>query len=204
MFSDAAAFHVELSSIIDVRDGTHDSPKPQADGYPLITSKHLLPFCVDRSSANRISKSDFDKINERSLVETQDILMSMIGTIGLISYVPYKTVDFAIKNVALFKTSQVPELAYYFLCYLKSDKTQQHIEKCLAGSTQKYISLGELRKMPIYCPSDDELCDFNLLAKPMLDAVILHTNENARLAELRGTLLPRLMTGELDVSALDL
>lgn len=200
MFSGANRKTVALSSIIDVRDGTHDSPKAQETGYYLITSKHLLPFGVDKVSANRICKADFDKINERSLVETEDILMSMIGTIGLISYVPYKTIDFVIKNVALFKTSHTPELVYYFLCYLKSDKARQHIEKCLAGSTQKYISLGELRKMPIYPPTTDELQKFNSLVKPMFKNIVSRTYENALLAEVRDTLLPKLMSGELDVA----
>ena len=204
MFSEVNTEPVELSSIIDVRDGTHDSPKAQATGYYLITSKHLLSFGVDKASANHISKADFDKINERSLVETQDILMSMIGTIGLISYIPYETVDFAIKNVALFKTSHTPELAYYFLCYLKSEKALQHIEKCLAGSTQKYISLGELRKMPIYSPTINEIREFNCLVKPMFEKIVSHTYENALLAEIRNTLLPKLMSGELDVSNIDL
>lgn len=204
MFSEVNTVPVELSSIIDVRDGTHDSPKAQATGYYLITSKHLLPFGVDKASANHISKADFDKINERSLVETQDILMSMIGTIGLISYIPYETVDFAIKNVALFKTSHTPELAYYFLCYLKSEKTLQHIGKCLAGSTQKYISLGELRKMPIYSPTANEIREFNCLVKPMFEKIVSRTYENALLAEMRDSLLPKLMSGELDVSNIDL
>ena len=204
MFSEVNTVPVELSSIIDVRDGTHDSPKAQATGYYLITSKHLLPFGVDKASANHISKADFDKINERSLVETQDILMSMIGTIGLISYIPYETVDFAIKNVALFKTSHTPELAYYFLCYLKSEKTLQHIGKCLAGSTQKYISLGELRKMPIYSPTTNEIQEFNCLVKPMFEKIVSRTYENALLAEMRDSLLPKLMSGELDVSKIDI
>lgn len=204
MFSEVNTVPVELSSIIDVRDGTHDSPKAQATGYYLITSKHLLPFGVDKASANHISKADFDKINERSLVETQDILMSMIGTIGLISYIPYETVDFAIKNVALFKTSHTPELAYYFLCYLKSEKTLQHIGKCLAGSTQKYISLGELRKMPIYSPTTNEIREFNCLVKPMFEKIVSRTYENALLAEMRDSLLPKLMSGELDVSKIDI
>ena len=204
MFSEVNTVPVELSSIIDVRDGTHDSPKAQATGYYLITSKHLLPFGVDKASANHISKADFDKINERSLVETQDILMSMIGTIGLISYIPYETVDFAIKNVALFKTSHTPELAYYFLCYLKSEKTLQHIGKCLAGSTQKYISLGELRKMPIYSPTTNEIREFNCLVKPMFEKIVSRTYENALLAEMRDSLLPKLMSGELDVSDIEL
>ena len=204
MFSEVNTVPVELSSIIDVRDGTHDSPKAQATGYYLITSKHLLPFGVDKASANHISKADFNKINERSLVETQDILMSMIGTIGLISYIPYETVDFAIKNVALFKTSHTPELAYYFLCYLKSEKTLQHIGKCLAGSTQKYISLGELRKMPIYSPTTNEIREFNCLVKPMFENIVSRTYENALLAEMRDSLLPKLMSGELDVSKIDI
>ena len=204
MFSDINSETVKLSSIIDVKDGTHDSPKAQETGYYLITSKHLLPFGVDRTSANHISKADFDKINERSLVETQDILMSMIGTIGLISYVPYKSVDFAIKNVALFKTSHTPELAYYFLCYLKSDKALQHIEKCLAGSTQKYISLGELRKMSIYSPTTNEIQEFNSLVKPIFEDIVSRAYENTLLAEMRDTLLPKLMSGEIDVSNIDL
>ena len=204
MFSKVNGEPVELSSIIDVRDGTHDSPKAQATGYYLITSKHLLPFGVDKASANRISKADFDKINERSLVETQDILMSMIGTIGLISYIPYEDVDFAIKNVALFKTSHTPELTYYFLCYLKSEKTLQHIEKCLAGSTQKYISLGELRKMPIYSLTTDEIREFNYLVKPIFEEIVSRTYENALLAEMRDALLPKLMSGEIDVSGIQI
>ena len=204
MFSVVNTEPVELSSIIDVRDGTHDSPKAQATEYYLITSKHLLPFGVDRASANHISKADFDKINERSLVETQDILMSMIGTIGLISYIPYETVNFAIKNVALFKTSHTPELAYYFLCYLKSEKAVQHIEKCLAGSTQKYISLGELRKMPIYSPTTNEIREFNCLVKPMFEKIVSRTYENSLLEAMRDSLLPKLMSGELDVSDIEL
>ena len=204
MFSEVNIEPVELSSIIDVRDGTHDSPKVQTTGYYLITSKHLLSFGVDKASANHISKADFDKINERSLVETKDILMSMIGTIGLISYIPYEAIDFAIKNVALFKTSHTPELAYYFLCYLKSERTLQHIEKCLAGSTQKYISLGELRKMPIYSPTTDEIREFNCLVKPMFEEIVSRTYENTLLAEMRDTLLPKLMSGEFDAYDIEL
>ena len=92
----------------------------------LVTSKHLLPYGVDRITPNRITEKDFKKINERSLVEQGDVLMSMIGTIGLISFVTEREIDYAIKNVALFKTSRTPNLAYYFLTFLKSNKTQQY------------------------------------------------------------------------------
>lgn len=194
----------ELGSIIDVKDGTHDSPKPQTSGYLLVTSKHLLPYGVDRITPNRITEKDFKKINERSLVEQGDVLMSMIGTIGLISFVTEREIDYAIKNVALFKTSRTPNLAYYFLTFLKSNKTQQYIEMCLAGSTQKYISLGELRKMPIPVPDSETLECFNEIVSPMYQAIILNSKENYAFAALRDSLLPKLMSGEIDVSKIDI
>ena len=195
---------INLSSIIDVRDGTHDSPKTVDDGFPLVTSKHLLPYGVDLSTANLISKEDFDKTNERSIVETHDILISMIGTVGLISLVIDDPVPFAIKNIGLFKTSKCPDLYAYILTYLRSTKTTQHIEKTLAGSTQKYISLGELRKMPIILPDENQLNDFNSIVVPLIMQITNLTEENKRLAELRDTLLPKLMSGELDISNIDL
>ena len=195
---------VNLSSIIDVRDGTHDSPKAVDDGFPLVTSKHLLPYGVDLSTANLISKEDFDKTNERSIVETHDILISMIGTVGLISLVIDDPVSFAIKNVGLFKTSKCPDLYAYILTYLRSTKTTQHIEKTLAGSTQKYISLGELRKMPIILPDENQLNDFNSIVVPLIMQITNLTEENKRLAELRDILLPKLLSGELDISDIDL
>ncbi len=192
-----------LGELIDVRDGTHDSPKAVEHGFPLVTSKHLLPYGVDLVTPNRISKADFDKINERSKVDRHDILISMIGTIGLISLVIEPNVNFAIKNVGLFKTSKTEDWVYFVLCFLRSPETTNHIDMRLAGSTQKYISLGELRQLPVVIPSDDELKSFNDSVRPLFEEITLRTEEIKRLAELRDTLLPRLMSGELSVADLD-
>lgn len=124
----------ELSTVIDVRDGTHDSPKAQDEGYPLVTSKHLKGYDVDLQTPNLISEEDYIKINDRSKVDQYDVLMSMIGTIGLVSFVSRSEINFAIKNVALFKTSKKKEFIYYFLMYLKSKETMQNIEMLLSGT----------------------------------------------------------------------
>lgn len=194
----------ELSKVIDVRDGTHDSPKQQEEGYPLVTSKHLLEYDVDLKSPNRISKEDYDKTNERSKVNYHDVLMSMIGTVGLVSFVTRKEINFAIKNVALFRTSDNEELAYYFLLFLKSKDTKSFIESCLAGSTQQYISLTELRKIPIIVPSCEKISEFNSVVKPLIDTICMNVRENQSLAELRDSLLPKLMSGEIDVSEINI
>lgn len=203
-FADCYCDKIPMSSLIEVRDGTHDSPKPKESGMSLVTSKHLLPYGVDKSSANLISEEDYNKVNERSKVNTYDILLSMIGTVGMVSFIIENPVDFAIKNVGLFKTSDCLEMAYYIHCYLLSSSTKQLLEQLLAGSTQKYISLNELRKLPICMPSNKLLKHFNTTVEPCYKTIITNINENKFLNQLRDLLLPKLMSGELDVSNLDL
>lgn len=187
-----------------MRDGTHDSPKGQSDGHPLVTSKHLLPYGVDLLTPNKISHSDFTKIKERSEVNTGDILLSMIGTVGIVSYIFQNSINFAIKNVGLFKTSQHDKFKFYILCYLKSKKTADYIIQHLAGTTQKYISLSELRKLPIIIPDDVALSEFNSIITPIIEKIVCLTEENQKLCILRDTLLQKLMSGELDVSDINL
>lgn len=190
----------KLNDYVEVKDGTHDSPKPCSEGHPLITSKFINPYSVDRANANKISDKDFVKINERSLVEFGDILMSMIGTVGLISYVCDNEIDYAIKNVALFKTSNVALFRYYLLKYLKTKNIKDYIDIHLAGSTQKYISLTELRNIPLIVPTDEVLSKYNKLISPIIEGIIEKEREISSLSALRDTLLPRLMSGEINLS----
>ena len=129
-----------------VRDGTHDSPKKVEKGYKLITSKNIKEYGLDLDNASEISEMDYKKVNERSLVEKNDILYSMIGTIGLIHRVNYEP-KYAIKNMGLFKIKdeQKSKWLYY---YLKTPKMKNYINSLLAGSTQQYITLNNLRELP--------------------------------------------------------
>ena len=96
-----------------VRDGTHDSPKKIEKGYKLITSRNIKEYGLDLQSVSNISKKDYDKVNERSLVEKNDILYSMIGTIGLIHRVDFEP-DYAIKNIGLFKIKDVQKSKWLY------------------------------------------------------------------------------------------
>lgn len=71
-----------LSDVIDVRDGTHDSPKYVPVGIPLVTSKNLVNGVIDYGNVKYITQEDADKINVRSMVDDDDILFAMIGSIG--------------------------------------------------------------------------------------------------------------------------
>lgn len=145
--------HKAIDFCDDVRDGTHDSPKHLDSGKILITSKNIKGDTIDFENISYISEEDFNKINERSLVEKNDILYSMIGTIGLVYRVDCNP-DYAIKNMGLFKISN--ELKSKWLYYfLKTPKTMNMVYSKLNGSTQKFISLSNLRNLEIEYPEDE-------------------------------------------------
>ena len=137
-----------------VTDGTHDSPKKTEFGVKLVTSKNIVGGNLDLTSAYFISESDAQNINKRSQVHINDVLLSMIGTVGEVALIE-KEPDFVIKNVGLLKNSD-PKKAKWLYYYLKSPITQNLIKDRLRGTTQQYIPLGELRNLPILKPNSEE------------------------------------------------
>ena len=135
-----------------ITDGTHDSPKPQQSGWKLITSKHLKGHYIDFDSANWISEADYLKVISRRAVEQWDILFSMIGTIGNIYLEKNSHVEYACKNMGIFKFSGNKENALWMYYYLKSPQAKAYIQTHLRGSTQAYVPLGGLREMPVPVP----------------------------------------------------
>lgn len=135
----------------DIKDGTHDSPRHVSNGYKLLTSKHITNGVIDTKTAKTISPIDYETINKRSKVDVNDILFSMIGTIGSVCRIASEP-NFAIKNMGLFKVSDEIRSKYLYY-YLQSPTAKEYIASATSGSTQQYISLGSLRKFPIKYPS---------------------------------------------------
>jgi len=140
---------MSLSTVSDVRDGTHESPKFYATGVPFITSKNISDGRIDLSNIAFISEDDAREFNKRSRVSKGDILMSMIGTIGNVALVDLEP-DFCIKNVALVKPFGAS--AGFLIQLLRSTAFQGYLDGQLAGGIQKFISLGRLRDLPIPLP----------------------------------------------------
>lgn len=136
----------------DVRDGTHDSPKHLDSGKILITSKNIKGDSIDFTNVSYISEEDYNRINERSLVEQNDILYSMIGTVGLV-YRVEENPNYAIKNIGLFKISDELKSKWLYY-YLSSPRAQKEVMTKLNGSTQKFISLNNLRGLEIIFPEN--------------------------------------------------
>jgi len=187
-----------INEIIEVKDGTHDSPKSQDYGFKLITSKHLKTKGLDFEKANYISEEDYKNINKRSQVNTGDILFSMIGNIGTVYKIEEKTIDFAIKNVALYKTSAHMAMRNYVYMYLRSYDMQRYMGNVIAGSIQKFIGLGSLRKMP-FMNDSKTISKFEEKTNFIFKEMNVLKVQNQKLAELRDWLLPMLMNRQVRV-----
>lgn len=145
---------VRFSEVMDVRDGTHDSPKYIETGIPLLTSKNISGGGLYFSNVKYISREDADKINERSNVDTGDILFAMIGSIGN-PVIVNKDREFCVKNVALFKnydkSKMCIEYVYWFLY-----REQYIMKKVASGGVQSFISLKVFRNYLFPLPPFEE------------------------------------------------
>lgn len=131
-----------------VFDGTHDSPKPCAKGYKLLTSKNILSGELAKTNAYFISEEDYKSINRRSKVQKNDILFSMIGSVGNVCLIKDDTIDFAIKNMGVFSCEDEDEAKYLYY-YLQSPLAKKIIASYLNGAVQKFLGLERLRNFPV-------------------------------------------------------
>ena len=141
---------VRFSDVLDVRDGTHDTPKYVTSGIPLVTSKNLVDGGIDFETTKLISIEDAQAINMRSAVDDGDILFAMIGTIGNPVLVK-KDREFCIKNMALFKAINQELISMeYLLLFLQNE---QHVmKKKASGGVQSFVSLKFLRNYLLPLP----------------------------------------------------
>lgn len=193
-------WEVALSGdLIDVRDGTHDSPKKSEVGYPLVTSKHITSGRLELANTYLISEKDYDDVNKRSKVETGDILLTMIGTVGIPYLVMEEKINFAIKNIGLFRTSASPEFKYYFFLLLGTHGMQTYLDARMAGTTQKYLSLKVLRNLELIKPARNVLQVFNSIVDSWFQRKTQTEKSSATLADLRDSLLPKLLSGQITI-----
>ena len=145
---------VRFSQVLDVRDGTHDTPKYVEKGVPLITSKNINGKEIDFDNVKYISMQDHIEISKRSNVDNGDILFAMIGSIGN-PVIVNKKEEFSIKNVALFKFYKKNcvnnKFLYYYLLLAQNDMKSNS-----KGAVQSFVSLKILREYIFPLPSVEE------------------------------------------------
>lgn len=181
----------KLDILADVRDGTHDSPQYVVSGCPFITSKNVHDGIIDLENIQYISQKDFEKINQRSKVDQNDILIGMIGTIGNIALVRDKRPNFAIKNIALVK--DIGKVFYLYLYhYLESPSIVEQFEHGSDGGTQKFIALNKVRNLSISLPSEIEQKTIGVFLEILDTLITLHQRKYTKLVNIKKSMLEKM------------
>ena len=189
-----------LSSICEVKDGTHDSPKYVENGIPFVTQKNIREDGLTLTNTKFISIEDHENFYRRSNAAYGDILMSMIGANrGMSCMVDDKKV-FSIKNVALIKASQNINQPY-LLYFLKSPTSQKYVMDNSNGGAQEFIGLTQLRKFPVIVPSLDEqktiVTKLDVLSTETKKLEAIYRQKLIDLDELKKSILQKAFRGEL-------
>lgn len=148
-------------------------------------------------SSEQLTREAIDRHNVK-IVPDNTVLLSFKLTVGRIAITDGEMTTN--EAIAHFKTDK-KEINEYLYCYLKCFNYQT------MGSTSSIataVNSKIIKGMPFVVPTDEEITEFHSLAAPMFAKIKANQAEIRNLTSLRDTLLPKLMSGELDVSDIDL
>ncbi len=186
-----------LSNYCKITDGTHDTPLQVEEGIPLVTGKAVKKGEIDFSIPYNISIEDHEKIKKRSGLKTGDILFSNIGTVGNSCLVEYDR-EFSVKNMIIFKPETI-EKSMYLYYLITSDSCQQLFSAQTNGSTQQFLGLDFMRNFKILVPENSIISEFGKKQEVIYAKIRNLRKQITNLTQQRDLLLPRLMSGKLEV-----
>ena len=200
---------VNLGEIADVKGG-----KRLPKGVNLIDIPNTHPYIRVRDLNNVLFASitpDYAYVDEetqksisRYIVSTGDVLISIVGTIGLTAIVD-STLDKANLTENCVKVTNLKHITpEYLLLYLRSQLGREAITKGTVGAVQQKLPIKNIQAIPIPLLSEKDKNTLFCTLDSIFAEISSNVIQSAMLSSLRDTLLPRLMSGELDVSDIDL
>ena len=191
-----------------ITDGSHYSPADAPESpYPMYSVKDMETYGFNSSSCKHISEEDFRKMKKNDCIPLlNDILIAKDGSYLKEIFICSEEKDEAIlSSIAIFRPDTniiMPEILLYLL---KQPSVRKDVgDNYVSGSALPRIVLKDFKKYRFMLPPMDE----QLKIGSVLHTIRMQTKKNLDeiqcLLSARDTLLPRLMSGELDVSDLDL
>ena len=207
---------VPLEKIVSFQNGYAFKSKellnePSSDCYQVFKQGHIARgggFIPD-GTKSWFPKSLNSKL-ERFILKKGDILMAMtdmkdnVAILGNTAIMPRDNEYIVNQRVGHLRANGYKGITYPFV-YLLTNSTDFLVDlRSRANSgVQVNLSSAEIKASQTVLPTEKVNTDFSEIILPMFETIINNQLENDSLAEMRDTLLPRLMSGELDVSDID-
>ncbi len=161
--------------------------------YKIVTIKNVQDGHFDGDNVNRIVDIP-SKMPEHCELYDGDILLSLTGNIGRVCLV---VGDNYLLNQRVAKLkSEYPAYAY---CLFRSKDMFDEMNNLANGAAQQNLSPIRTSNVQIVIPDDNKLKEFEMNVQPIIKKIIILNKQNCKLKEARDRLLPKLMSGELEV-----
>lgn len=133
-----------------------------------------------------------------------EIIISNVGDVGSVFLCPKLDGRMTLGNNIIMLRPEDAHLRYYLYIWFKYLQGQALIQGIKGGSAQPKFNKTDFKNTSVLIPPKDILTRFHEAVAPMFEMISQKQIETAHLADLRDTLLPKLMSGEIDVADLGL
>ena len=133
-----------------------------------------------------------------------EIIISNVGDVGSVFLCPKLNKPMTLGNNVIMLRPEQDNLKYYLYVWFKWLYGQSLIQGIKGGSAQPKFNKTDFKNLPIFLPTDDLLEQFQQMVKPIFELIEKNNEENQALIVTRDTLLPKLISGEFDISDIEL
>ena len=196
----------ELSDVcVRITDGSHWSPKSVDDGYPMASVKDMHAWGLKIESCRKISTEDYEKLVRNDCKPLKnDILVAKDGSYLKHIFVTEKESDLVIlSSIALLRPNE-KILPHILSFYLLQPSIKSRMANYVSGAALPRIILKSFRKFKILVPPISLQKEFYQIAEPMITNCYCLIDKNDNLRKTRDLLLPKLISGQIDVENLDI
>jgi type I restriction enzyme S subunit len=191
---------VAVGTIADVFDGPHATPVKVSEGPWFLSISSLHDGLLDLDESAHVSEEDFVKWTRRVTPQVSDVLFSYETKLGSAALMPGRLRACLGRRMALLRPREGQVGSATLLHAYLSEQFQETIaRRAIHGATVDRIPLTELPSWPIVLPRRDHCDQVESVLGVLHRRIEASQRENRVLAELRDTLLPKLMSGELRI-----
>lgn len=183
-----------------VKPGTNFQPKRIEFGIPFLNVRNLNNGFLDLSDTTKISNEEYQRIHKNWQPEENDILISRIGTLGVVAVILKKDLPVAVHYNMINLKSKIT--SYQFLYFLlKSQLFQEKYFLNIRQSVQEYVAIEDTENIEIQLPIEN--ADFKSkeqVFNDLFEKIKSNVLQIQTLTKLRDSLIPKLMNGGVTIN----
>ena len=179
-------------------DGPHATPSKSDEDAVFLGIKNITGTQIDLSDIRHISEKDWAKWTKRVVPRSGDIVLTYEATLGYFAIIPPDLRCCLGRRLALIRPSLDLDNRHFLFHTFVAAPFQQYLQaRVIHGATVNRVPLTEFPNYLLLWPSTVLVQRFENLARPVWEQIHLNQSEIRRLASIRDTLLPKLLSGEL-------